>query len=112
MLISSFDILFFLASQYFPVLISTPCMSSFLHISIIFKSGSTKSIIFIAPFKLFIILLTFVKFFLRFNPPSVVNSCLFSGTRVTVCGFILLAILTISGVGAISRFKGNLMIFL
>jgi len=39
------------------------------------------------------------------KPPSVVNSCLFSGTRQTACGLIRSAISCISSVIAISKFR-------
>ena len=51
-------------------------------------------------------------FLFKFNPPSVVISDLFSGTIHTKLGLCLIAILSISFVGAISKLIGIFNLFI
>ena len=79
-----------------PVWISIQSAPKFLEIMMSFKDGLIKRLVLILLClnKLNIDFIFFL-FFLRFNPPSVVISFLFSGTIQIKSGFILRAFLTI-----------------
>ena len=97
----------------YPVCNSTQWAPRFLDNKMSEKFGSINKVTLI--FFFFNFLIKFFKkclFLFKFNPPSVVISDLFSGTKQINSGLYFKAIVSISFVGAISIFKGICNFFL
>tara|TARA_B100000989_G_C19377216_1_gene399988 strand:+ start:392 stop:727 length:336 start_codon:yes stop_codon:yes gene_type:complete len=80
--------------------------NSFDNLTSLREGSINKLVLILFFFKIVIIFSIFLKLFFKFNPPSVVISFLFSGTKQIKLGLFFKAIFNIFKSVAISKFRG------